>query len=71
MRISAGHCRQLGATPDSNGVNFAIWARLASRVELLLFASADDATPEVIPLSPRLNRTAYYWHIHVEGISVG
>ncbi|MCD6618286.1 glycogen debranching protein GlgX [Aeromonas veronii] len=71
MRISAGHCRQLGATPDSHGVNFAIWARLASRVELLLFASADDATPEVIPLSPRLNRTAYYWHIHVEGISVG
>ncbi len=25
----------------------------------------------MIPLSPRLNRTAYYWHIHVEGISVG
>ncbi len=52
MRISAGHCRQLGATPDSNGVNFAIWARLASRVELLLFASADDATPRGDPPIP-------------------
>ncbi|MCP3291636.1 alpha-amylase family glycosyl hydrolase, partial [Aeromonas hydrophila] len=71
MRISAGHCRQLGATPEHDGVNFAIWARLASRVELLLFTSADDATPEVIPLSPRLNRTAYYWHIHIEGIELG
>ena len=48
MRISAGHCRQLGATPENDGVNFAIWARLASRVELLLFTSADDDTPEVI-----------------------
>ena len=61
----------IGATPEHDGVNFAIWARLASRVELLLFASADDTTPEVIPLSPRLNRTAYYWHIHIEGIELG
>ncbi|MGL6052585.1 MAG: alpha-amylase family glycosyl hydrolase, partial [Aeromonas salmonicida] len=71
MRISAGHCRQLGATPENDGVNFAIWARLASRVELLLFTRADDDTPEVIVLSPRLNRTAYYWHIHIEGIPLG
>ena len=47
MRISAGHCRQLGATPEHDGVNFAIWARLASRVELLLFASADGVVKEV------------------------
>lgn len=68
---SRGHCRRLGAEPDAQGVNFAIWARLASQVELLLFADADDTHPRILPLSPRLNRTAYYWHIHVAGIGDG
>ncbi|MDO2947692.1 glycogen debranching protein GlgX [Aeromonas simiae] len=71
MRLSRGHCFPLGSSLCGDGVNFAIWARLASQVELLLFASAEDDHPEVIPLSPRLNRTAYYWHIHVAGIGAG
>ncbi|ENY70870.1 glycogen debranching enzyme GlgX [Aeromonas diversa CDC 2478-85] len=71
MRISRGHCTRLGAHLEGDGVNFAIWARLASHVELLLFAHETDTNPAVIPLSPRLNRTAYYWHIHVSGIQAG
>ncbi|GAA4492900.1 glycogen debranching protein GlgX [Pseudaeromonas paramecii] len=71
MKCSRGHCNQLGATLDNNGVNFALWARLASEVELLLFKHADDANPVVIPLNPRINRTAYYWHIHVAEIGDG
>lgn len=61
----------MGAHLEGDGVNFALWARLASHVELLLFAGPDDTTPKVIPLSPRLNRTAYYWHLHVSGIGAG
>lgn len=71
MNCSRGHCNQLGASLDATGVNFALWARLASEVELLLFAHPDDANPQVIPLNPRVNRTAYYWHIHVAGVGDG
>ena len=71
MQTKNGHCRQLGATIESGGVNFSLWARLASAVELLLFSSPDDVTPTVIKLNPKVNRTAYYWHIWVEGIGDG
>ena len=68
MQTKNGHCRQLGATIESGGVNFSLWARLASAVELLLFSSPDDVAPTIIKLNPKVNRTAYYWHIWVEGI---
>ncbi len=71
MIVRKGHCRVLGATLEDDGVNFAIWARLASGVELLLFRSADDQQPKVIRLSPLQNRTAYYWHVFVEGVGDG
>ncbi|MGL4206825.1 MAG: glycogen debranching enzyme, partial [Aeromonadaceae bacterium] len=71
MKVRKGHCRVLGATLEGDGVNFAIWARLASGVELLLFRSADDVQPKVIRLSPLQNRTAYYWHVFVEDIGDG
>ncbi len=71
METKSGHCNQLGATIENGGVNFALWARLASSVELLLFAHPDDLDPVVIPFDPHQNRTAYYWHIWVEGLSDG
>ena len=71
MQTKNGHCRQLGATIESGGVNFSLWARLASAVELLLFASPDDVAPTIIKLNPKVNRTAYYWHIWVDGIGDG
>nr|WP_267897760.1 alpha-amylase family glycosyl hydrolase [Dongshaea marina] len=71
MKTTPGHCGQLGAVFENNGVNFCLWARLASSVELLLFDSETDIHPKIIPLCPRKNRTAYYWHIFIEGISEG
>ena len=71
MKVNKGHCRKLGATIEGSGVNFALWARLASRVELLLFASETDDNPTVIRLSPLENRTAYYWHLFVDNIGDG
>jgi glycogen debranching enzyme GlgX len=71
MQINNGHCRQLGATIEGSGVNFALWARLACSVELLLFSSADDVEPMIIQLNPKVNRTAYYWHIWIDGIGDG
>ncbi len=43
MRVWPGKHYPLGATWDGNGVNFALFSECATKVELCLFNSADDA----------------------------
>ena len=69
--ITAGHCRELGATVEHDGVNFAIWGRFAKEMELLLFRSELDTDPEVILLKAPNHRSGYYWHVHVTGVLPG
>jgi glycogen operon protein len=74
MEISseAGESAPLGATPSPGGVNFSIFSRHASHVELLLFDREDDAQPtRVIPFDPSTNRTYFYWHVFVPGLKAG
>jgi glycogen operon protein len=72
ISTDAGASAPLGATPSQVGVNFSIFSRHASRVELLLFDREDDAQPErVIPFDPCTNRTYFYWHVFVPGLKVG
>jgi len=67
-----GRSFPLGATISPKGVNFSLYSRGSTRVDLLLFDSADDARPaEVIPLDPRKNRTFHYWHVFVPGLKAG
>jgi len=62
----------LGATPSAQGVNFSVFSRHASQVELLLFDREDDAHPsQVIRFDPFTNRTYFYWHIFVPGLKPG
>jgi glycogen operon protein len=62
----------LGSTVRSGGVNFSVYARAASAVELLLFEQEDDPRPvRVIPIDPYLNRTYHYWHVFVAGLQPG
>ncbi|HED19226.1 MAG TPA: glycogen debranching enzyme GlgX [Gammaproteobacteria bacterium] len=62
----------LGAKPDGDGVNFSIFSRHATHVELLLFSAADSAEPfQVIPLQPDVHRTFFAWHVYVEALPVG
>jgi glycogen operon protein len=50
-------------------VNFALYSRNATRVELHLFDRPEDAVPAaVIPLD---QRTRFVWHVHVSGIRAG
>ena len=61
-----------GATPYQGGVNFSIFSRHASHVELLLFDREDDAQPaRVIRFDPFTNRTYFYWHVFVPDLKVG
>ena len=54
------------------GVNFSVYSRAASGVELLLFDHEDDAHPKrVIPLDPVANHTYHYWHVFVAGVQHG
>ncbi len=62
----------LGATVSARGVNFCIFSKNCTTVELLLFDRADDPRPaRTIPLDPERNRTFYYWHVLVPGVRSG
>ena len=57
---------------SEGGVNFSIWSRHATAVELCLFDAAEDARPSpVIRLDPAPHRTYHYWHAHVAGLAPG
>src|SRR5271157_2456449 len=69
---TAGESAPLGATPVDGGVNFSIYSRQASGVELQFFNREDDAKPSrVIRIDPFANRTYHYWHIFVPGVQPG
>ena len=67
-----GRSYPLGASISANGVNFSVYSRGASHVELLLFDHQDDPRPAcVISLDPAVNRTYHYWHTFVPGLQPG
>jgi isoamylase len=68
----AGNPFPLGATLEDGGVNFCVFSRNATGVELLTFNTKNDEAPaRIIKLDPVLNRTANYWHVFVPGITAG
>src|SRR5262245_34074583 len=69
---NAGQSAPLGATVADDGVNFSVYCRDGTGVELLLFDRADDARPaRIVPIDPAKNRTYHYWHLFVPGIRSG
>jgi isoamylase len=70
--ISSSRSFPLGATLCPGGVNFSVFAKGNTAVQLLLFDQADDAYPsQTITLDPDTNRSRHYWHAFVPGIGVG
>jgi glycogen operon protein len=54
------------------GVNFSLFSRSATGVELLLFDDEEAARPSsVIRLDPARNRSYNYWHVFVPGLVAG
>jgi isoamylase len=69
---SVGRSAPLGATVVAGGVNFSIYSRYATAVELLLFDREDDPHPaRVIRVDSAVNRTYHYWHAFVPGVQPG
>jgi glycogen operon protein len=68
---AAGVSAPLGASILSGGVNFSVFSRDATSIDLLLFDDHERGPDRVITLDPRVNRTYHYWHVFVEGVKAG
>ena len=71
-KIRPGQCYPLGSTIYPEGVNFSVFSKNSTALELLFFDRVDDAKPmTAISLEPSRNRTYHYWHVFVPGIQPG
>jgi glycogen operon protein len=62
----------LGATVSPDGVNFSVFSKDATGIELLLFDSYAAVRPSaVIPFHPFKDRTYHYWHRFVPKLEPG
>ena len=70
--VTAGASAPLGATVRPGGVNFSVFSKSATLVELLLFDDGDTTQPaKVIPLGADEHRTYHYWHAFVPDLQPG
>ena len=70
--VAAGSAFPLGATLTGEGVNFAVYSKNASKIDLLFFDAVDVAMPSrVISLNPHRHRTYHYWHVSVPQVRSG
>jgi len=68
-RVWPGRPSPLGATWDGEGVNFALFSRHASAVELCLFDRAGDAAASQRVRMPE--RTDFVWHAYLPDVRPG
>ncbi|MCK5829756.1 MAG: glycogen debranching protein GlgX [Methylococcales bacterium] len=67
-----GHTYPSGAKKSSEGVNFSIFSRHATSVELLLFTKSDSKTPfQIIHLDKIPHKTFFSWHVFVIDLPAG
>jgi glycogen operon protein len=72
FETNTGQSFPIGATVYPEGINFCLYSKNATGVELLLFNKAGDRVPSaVIPLDAEQNHTSYYWFIFVPGLKEG
>jgi glycogen operon protein len=70
--VDVGTTAPLGASVGASGVNFSVFSRSATLVELLVFDREDSFEPSaVFPLEPKSHRTYHYWHAFVPGLEPG
>jgi glycogen operon protein len=70
--IEPGEPRPFWTRPVEGGVNFVLFSRHASSVELMLYETADSLEPlQTVKLDPAMNRSFFFWHVLVREIPVG
>lgn len=72
FKTSPGSPYPMGAKLKHDGVNFSIFSRHATSVELLIYSSADSLEPiQVIHLENDIHKTFYSWHVHLHELPPG
>jgi isoamylase len=72
MAPEQGKSFPLGATIDSGGANFSVFAKQSTAAQLLLFDDLNAVKPSrVIDLDQKANRTYHYWHVFVPDVAAG
>jgi len=75
MKMSSpqvGSSAPLGAAVRPDGVNFSVFSRHATAIELLLFDDAEAVQPSrIVQLDSGANRTYHYWHVFVPDLRPG
>jgi len=70
--VATGSAFPLGATASSDGVEFAVYSKNATKVELVLFDTVNAGKPSrVVSLDPHRHRTYHYWHLSVPQVQPG
>lgn len=70
--VSQGSSFPLGTSVTPQGVNFSIYSKHATGVELLFFNNVSDGKPvKTAAFDPITNRTGNYWHLFVPGMKAG
>ncbi|MDD2337533.1 MAG: glycogen debranching protein GlgX [Geobacteraceae bacterium] len=67
-----GKSHPLGSSLHCSGVNFSVYSKNCTSMELLLFDHVSDPLPaQVITLDPKHNKSYHYWHVFVPGLKAG
>lgn len=67
-----GKSHPLGSTLYCNGVNFSVYSKSCTSMEILLFDHVSDPLPsQIITLDPKRNKSYNYWHVFVPGLKAG
>src|SRR5436190_13415637 len=70
--LSPGMSAPLGATVCDDGVNFSVFSKNATSIDLLLFDDPNAPKPSmVLLLDGTRHRTYHYWHAFVSGLEPG
>jgi len=70
--IERGASAPLGARVQPGGVNFSVFSKDATGIELLLFDDVNASRPAtVITLDTRQHHTYHYWHVFVPNLAPG
>ena len=70
--LGRGRGAPLGASVVADGVNFSVYSKHATGVELLLFDALDaPQATRVIELDPNRHRSFHYWHVFVPNLAPG
>jgi isoamylase len=71
-RVRNGSSWPIGATLLGGGVNFSVYSKHSTELQLLLFDHVDDERPaRVVPLDPAKHRSYHYWHVFVPDLKPG